>query len=222
MGKFLLYILLKSYGSYFFSNVQGRKKSYIRQTDSGKEYGSVEETAISLYIEENLYTHGIHCEGRVFCTIFYLLFWDVIYSLHVPNTFISDIQTYPLDMFSGEFYKNRKKYIDRRIDDVSDVWTIDDLCEYVSDVWSKREQELTSLNMFNNFEDEDQLESIVRCIGKKIIAAVCKRFSKDFASYKAGMPDLFLWNSQENRVRMYGICETGSFKLANTILPNKF
>lgn len=63
------------------------------------------------------YITGGHWEGRIVSTIFFLLFWDIIYSKprDIPGIFMSHFQQHPLDMFSESFYLNRKTLIDERL-----------------------------------------------------------------------------------------------------------
>lgn len=118
--------------------------------------------------------------------------------MHVPNTFISNIQCYPLDMYSGEFYKNRKIHVDDRINSIENVWSVDHLSEFITNVWCEYSKQMNS-SISYEFEDVEQLGSIVHCIGNKVMAAVCRRFAEDFRLHRAGLPDLFLWDPSTSK-----------------------
>lgn len=102
-------------------------------------------------------------------------------------------------MFSGEFYENRKTAIEERISEIKKKWTLDQLCKYMLNNWYNHEAEMAEL-MSYKIEDNDFLDGIIRSIGSRVLAAVCKRFATNFRLYKAGLPDLFLWNPKEKKV----------------------
>lgn len=160
----------------------------------------MEETAISFYLEENVYTQGIHCEGSLLTVRFYLLFWDIIYNVHVPNTFISNIQRYPLDMYSGEFYKHRKSQIDDRLLEIEDIWTEEDITEFIESTLTEHAAEFDVLIPYD-VKDVNFLSLVVQCVGRRVLGAVCRRFASNFGLFRAGLPDLFLWNPTEKKVR---------------------
>jgi Fanconi-associated nuclease 1 len=60
----------------------------------------------------------MHDEGSAIRSLFGLLFWDVIYEHPVPDVFRSSYQQEPLDLRSGEFYRNRKEGIDKRLENL--------------------------------------------------------------------------------------------------------
>ncbi|GLV39815.1 hypothetical protein CBL_08119 [Carabus blaptoides fortunei] len=178
------------------NNDPGRKKHFVTHTSEGKEYASVEQTAIKHYTTELNYTDGIHCEGRLLTTLFFILFWDVLYEQHVPYTYISELQSMPLDLCSGEFYKNRTVKIDARLKDIRENWSLDTLCLYVTKIYNLHTDELRSVQPYE-FSDDTTLQMFVRCLGKNVLAAVCERLVKDYKQFRSGLPDLFLWNAKD-------------------------
>lgn len=77
-------------------------------------YGSVESLALFHYKGEG-YIKGTHCEGAFPITIFAMLFWDEIYNMDIPGAWVSLYQEAPLDLYSSEFYENRKEKIDMKL-----------------------------------------------------------------------------------------------------------
>lgn len=77
-------------------------------------YGSVESLALYYYKCEG-YIKGTHCEGAFPITIFAMLFWDEIYNMNIPGAWVSLYQDAPLDLYSSEFYENRKEQIDIKL-----------------------------------------------------------------------------------------------------------
>jgi Fanconi-associated nuclease 1 len=73
----------------------------------------VEDIVLEHY-RNNGFTDGLHTEGRVYHTLFALLFWDIIYmsdSFDVFDAFRFNFQRLPLDFNSDEFFLRRKTQI---------------------------------------------------------------------------------------------------------------
>lgn len=82
---------------------------------------------------------GGHWEGRIAKTIFFILFWDIIYKpLHgVCGIFLSYYQSYPLDMFCESFYTNRKSLIEERLREIEES-PIEETLSKMEAVWKSR------------------------------------------------------------------------------------
>ncbi|KAF0290605.1 Fanconi-associated nuclease 1 [Amphibalanus amphitrite] len=74
---------------------------------------SVEELALSHY--SSRYSEGVHREGAPTVTLFALLFWDLLYSAEVPDSFRSAYQTLPLDLNSPAFLERRREAVEARL-----------------------------------------------------------------------------------------------------------
>jgi len=81
-----------------------------------KIYGTVEDLALHHYKCDG-YPKGVHCEGAFPVTLFSTLFWDEIYKhWDVPGAYVSLYQDAPIDLFSSEFYENRKEKLDIKLE----------------------------------------------------------------------------------------------------------
>ncbi|XP_071651424.1 fanconi-associated nuclease 1 isoform X1 [Temnothorax longispinosus] len=164
-------------------------------------YGSVESLALYYYKCEG-YVKGMHCEGAFPITLFATLFWDEIYDMKIPGAWVSLYQDAPLDLYSSEFYKNRKKQIDMKLQMVR---------KYDSEKLSKhlkREFELhceyKSIAQGNIFNDSSSLQEVAFCLGVEGVVGICERLIYNFPLWKAGFPDIFVWNA---RTKQYKIVE---------------
>ncbi|XP_077278968.1 fanconi-associated nuclease 1 isoform X2 [Temnothorax americanus] len=183
-------------------------------------YGSVESLALYYYKCEG-YVKGMHCEGAFPITLFATLFWDEIYDMKIPGAWVSLYQDAPLDLYSSEFYKNRKKQIDTKLQMVRN---------YDSETLSKhlkREFELhceyKSIAQGNIFNDSSSLQVSTRqnkmchkyitclcfqevafCLGVEGVVGICERLVYNFPLWKAGFPDIVVWNA---RTKQYKIVE---------------
>jgi len=69
-----------------------------------------QELALQHY-QENEHYEGSHNEGGIVRMLFGLFFWEVMFA-DVDDVFQSPYQTYPLDLHTSWFVKNRKEWID--------------------------------------------------------------------------------------------------------------
>ncbi|XP_072394150.1 fanconi-associated nuclease 1 homolog isoform X2 [Diabrotica undecimpunctata] len=186
------------------SDQPGRKRHYeIHNSDGSKTYKTVEEVAQDHYIETCGYTHGIHCEGRIIMNSFALFFWEIIYSQNpiIPGTFLSKYQEVPLDMYTTDFYKNRKELIDKRLKDIAEGWTYEETIENASEYWHKYSHLSGLCGPICETIDINFLKIIVYCVGRKMLSKIYERLVKDIRQYQSGMPDLFLWNVDERKAK---------------------
>lgn len=95
------------------NNLQ-RKSVWCISNGVEKVYGTVESLALYRYKSMG-YPSGVHCEGAFPITLFGILFWDEIYNADVPGAFVSLYQDAPMDLFSSEFYENRRKRFDAKL-----------------------------------------------------------------------------------------------------------
>ncbi|XP_011701895.1 PREDICTED: fanconi-associated nuclease 1-like [Wasmannia auropunctata] len=176
-----------------------RKSIWCITNGVDKEYGSVESFALYHYKQDG-YIKGVHCEGAFPITLFATLFWNEIYDMNVPGVWVSLYQNAPLDLFSSEFYENRKEQIDMRLQIIRkfDAETLSRLlqrefelhCEYMS---------ITQGNIFN---DSSSLQEVTFCIGVEGVVGICERLIHNFTLWKAGFPDLIVWNANTKQYKI--------------------
>ncbi|KAF5274629.1 hypothetical protein FQR65_LT04329 [Abscondita terminalis] len=181
------------------SEIPGRKRDYFVKSESGLEYMPVEEVALRYYFK-NGFANGLHCEGALVVSLFFILFWDIIYGNAVPYAFISEIQYYPLDLHTKEFYTNRETEINRRLSEIESEWSTETLNKFVCDIWEKHSHEKSYIysNIVNQPKD---LEGIILCIGRVKLSKIMQRLVLDFRIYQSGLPDLFLWNTSNKKCK---------------------
>lgn len=128
-----------------------------------------------------------------------MLFWDIIYDTRIPSAFISEIQYAPTDLFTEDFYRNRQKAIDERIEEIETLLPEEKIKNLLVHNWELHSHK-KSFAIRNIVEDTAQLCEIFDCIGRKVLAQICKRLAMNFGQYHSGMPDLFVWNANEKKV----------------------
>lgn len=161
---------------------------------------SVEEIARNYY-KNNGFPEGIHCEGSVMSAAFCILFWDIIYDYYVPATFISEVQSAPLDYKTEYFYTNRKRVIDRRLKEIEE-WSNEKFHDLVTDCFSKHSHQ-SSLYRIEVVDDPKILLKMLDCVDRKVLSKIMERFARNPKHYHSGMPDLMVWNSEEKKVFFY-------------------
>ncbi|XP_073953597.1 fanconi-associated nuclease 1-like isoform X2 [Choristoneura fumiferana] len=181
-------------------NTSKGKSRFETKTSEGRIIQCVEEFAITHYISTGKFTHGEHWEGRIITTIFFLLFWDIIYSKPrgVRGIFLSHFQVYPLDLFSESFYVNRQTIIDDRLSLIEESSEMEVL-KMMEDVWNKRpEHELSGINRSISW---CALRGVAGCAGARALAALCRRLARDYRYAHSGFPDVTLWNVHNKEIK---------------------
>lgn len=74
----------------------------------------MEQIALRHYYTDG-YPRGFHCEGSLPLTLFTILFWSELYDIPVPGAFVSSYQESPLDLYTSQFYDNRKEKLESKI-----------------------------------------------------------------------------------------------------------
>ncbi|XP_060828219.1 fanconi-associated nuclease 1-like [Bombus pascuorum] len=174
-------------------NTAGSKSTWcIKSNTDGQSYGSVEDVALHYYQKQG-FPNGLHCEGALPITLFCTLFWDELYDVHVPGAFSSPYQEAPNDLFTGEFYENRKEKIDIKLQFIGN-FSSELLSSFMQEKFAEfgRYQSIMSSNPIKS--DSLQLKQIVHCLGTQGVIGICKRLIDNFKLWKAGFPDLIVWD----------------------------
>ena len=137
---------------------------------------SVEELALSHYSAR--YSEGVHREGAPTVTIFALLFWDILYSADIPDSFRSAYQTLPLDLNSPAFHERRREAIAERLRAL-ETETAEEACLRAAAVWETH-HDCLSLASWDVFRDCDHALGLIRCLGMKLVAAICRRLATEY------------------------------------------
>lgn len=177
------------------SSKPGLKKVYVRDTDDGREFMSVEETVIAHYKSLG-FLCGIHDEGSTISSLCLLSLWDHIYDETVPSVFQSPFQDRPLDWGSKSFYESRKNKMEAHFSEL--------LCTDVMSVASKLNElkhkygHITSVINWERLERLDIL-TFLQCISIPVFVAVARRFVEDWKSHRSGFPDLVIWSPPQKK-----------------------
>ncbi|XP_072942888.1 fanconi-associated nuclease 1-like [Epargyreus clarus] len=179
-------------------NNRGKIKFETR-TAEGRVVQEAEEFCISYYMAEQGYTHGWHWEGKIVTTLFFLLFWDIIYaSLRgVRGVYLTHYQVYPLDMFLDSFYTNRKVLIEERLKEIEQSST-EDIVQRVCDTWESRPE--TELSGISRDVGLESVCAVCRALGGARAAALCARLAADCHA-RSGFPDLTLYNAHTDEIK---------------------
>ncbi|CAK4031975.1 Fanconi-associated nuclease 1 [Lecanosticta acicola] len=152
---------------------------------------SVEEMCLSNY--RLLGWKGYHSEGRVLRTLFAYLFYDTLF-LYIPNVFQTPYQTCPLDLHSDAFYPSRISEVNARLNDISNG----DAEDIVQRVWHEHNERKTCVVGLDWTYAIDDLLEIVRCWRPEALSTVMKTMVQEYGQRGGGVPDLFLWKSDED------------------------
>lgn len=181
-------------------NAGYKRKWCIDIGAEGGSYGSVETLAMYHYRAKG-YPNGLHCEGSLPIALFSVLFWEELYTVSVPGAHLSVYQAAPQDLFTDEFYKNRKELIDMKLESLQNL-DIDTLSTMMQETYMKccNYDSIVPLHLFMN--EYSQLKEVVRCLGVEIVLGICRQLLNNYQIWKAGFPDLIVWDSKSFKYKI--------------------
>lgn len=74
---------------------------------------------------------GLHAEGSIMSNLFGLFFWDILF-MDIPDVFHSTYQTHPLDLYSTQFYLNRKSAINSQLEKIKQA--TEEVCSLIDEI----------------------------------------------------------------------------------------
>ncbi|XP_063540532.1 fanconi-associated nuclease 1-like [Cydia strobilella] len=181
-------------------NTSKGKARFETKTSEGRVFQSVEEYCITHCISTGEFTHGEHWEGRIVTTMFFLLFWDIIYSKPrgVRGVFLTHFQAFPMDLFSDSFYTNRQVLIDDRLRLIESS-TEEEVLEMMENTWRDRpEGEISGINLAAGWE---HVSAVAACLGPRALAALAARLARHYRHARSGFPDVTLWNVYTKQIK---------------------
>ncbi|RDX56460.1 hypothetical protein OH76DRAFT_1550917 [Lentinus brumalis] len=156
----------------------------------GDEEVSVEQLALEYY-EDKHGCKGFHSEGRIVTTLFGLLFWDVIFA-PIPGAFETPYQSAPLDLAEDTFCYSREDLIEARLKEIEKG----EAAEILEREYIKNKDVLCIGVRWDLFTRED-LISITKCLQPSALVAICRLMCEDYAARTGGVPDLIVWNEEQ-------------------------
>ncbi|KAJ6107704.1 hypothetical protein N7523_009027 [Penicillium sp. IBT 18751x] len=171
---------------------KGKATIWIDEREGGE--CRVESMCLSWYRDHGW--KGYHSEGGIVRTLFGYLFYDILFT-YVPNVFQTPFQTCPLDLHTDVFYPSRASEINHRLVEI----TNGDAERIIREIHERESaSQPCAIGIDWSFELDDLVE-IVRCFRGEALATICKVMAQEYQQRGGGIPDLFLWNPQEQVVR---------------------
>ncbi|XP_054278941.1 fanconi-associated nuclease 1-like [Macrosteles quadrilineatus] len=180
-------------------NRTGRKLVYVRDVAEGTMLSSVEEVAIEHFKQQG-YIHGIHDEGSIIKSLVFACFWDEIYGepwVDGHGVFHSGYQTAPLDWNSESFYERRKELFKSKLQDLAEGDMQAVLATFLE--CHEKNKGLESVVNWKYLERIDYIESFINSLHIDLFLNLCRLLLRHHKTYKAGFPDLTMWNPQEKK-----------------------
>lgn len=156
-------------------------------TEQGAKF-NVENYVIQRWEDDGW--EGVHCEGSLFTTITALLNWDILFnSTILPSTFQSPFQSYPLDLFTLDFYHKREKLIEEHfIQFINNPITVRLLLE--SNYFKYKGISCIGVDWNLNY---NICEAFIIGMDEKTLVTIMRWILQDWRRMTSGLPDLFMW-----------------------------
>ncbi|KAI0957731.1 hypothetical protein AcW1_006029 [Taiwanofungus camphoratus] len=177
--------------------IEVKHKATGKSIWKGRDDEEVSVEMLSLQYYEDHGYRGFHCEGRIVTTLFGLLFWDIIFA-PVPGAFETPFQAAPLDIAEDTFYFSRKDLADRRFEELC----AGQAAEIVARVYDEHVEKGTwCVGVRWDLFGKEDLLGIARCLGGDALVAICRLLCEDYAGRVDGVPDLVIWNPEEEQCK---------------------
>lgn len=140
--------------------------------------------------------HGVWCENDLFCALFGLLFWDVIFA-PVPGAFSHPFQRAPLDFNQPGFSRRRQALFDARLQEIRDKALWHEIQALVS----------IKAGIQNPFVRWSRislpaLEALCQRLPQAALLEILAQMAFDPHANRSGFPDLFLWHPENEDYRL--------------------
>jgi len=175
------------------NSLRGTKTIWLDHHE-GDDECSVEAMCLSHYRSQGW--KGYHSEGGIVRTLFAYLFYDILFT-YVPNVFQTPFQTCPLDLHTDAFYPTRISEINARLVEVSNG----DAKRLIERIWREHHERGTCIIGLDWAFELDDLLEIAELFPPDALATVCKVMAQEYGERGCGMPDLFLWHTDEKTVK---------------------
>ncbi|WP_028772138.1 VRR-NUC domain-containing protein [Shewanella waksmanii] len=149
----------------------------------------VEEHVIYTYQQRGYL--AFHLENSLFCSLFGLLFWDIIFA-PIPGAFQHPFQSAPSDMYQPSFTDTRRAAIDQRLKEIALTTT--------ADIYQRIEQAYEQyFGYVNDWVDWSRvtlvhLQRLLDSVSDEFIALLLTYMLQSLKHHRSGLPDLFVYH----------------------------
>lgn len=156
---------------------------------SNKE--KVEQQVLSYY--RTLGGAGCFCENQFILGLFGIAFWDIIF-LPVQGVFFNPFQRGPADVFTLDFYTQRREKIEKRLSYISAA------PNWPEEMLTRFDEKIGIANYFTNWKlfTKDILENALMCIPRPHLTSLFGVIVRDVSTFRSGFPDLVLFKPEEH------------------------
>ena len=176
------------------------KKIWLGENNGETVLCRVEDVTLNYYINHFNFTEGFHCEGGILSTLFSIFCWDLLFC-DVENVFYNQYQYSPLDLYSREFYTNRKDQLVDRFNYLREL-SEEVVSDIVAETWELHcGTGCDGLN-WELFADVKQCQRCVSCITPPKLVKLLEEFVTDVRGKRSGVPDLSIWNYETRQFVM--------------------
>ncbi len=151
---------------------------------------TVEQAALAHYATQDW--QGVHSENWLWCNLFGLLFWDIIFD-GKQGGFHHPLQTHPHDLFTPHFFAARVDCVDERL------MMLHDADRVQAHIAQCHDQKHGITNPFIAWH-VDTLETVGHLLSRAPavgVGAILKQMTRNPGAFCRGFPDLFLWRDDD-------------------------
>jgi hypothetical protein len=134
---------------------------------------------------------GFYVENYLWTSLFGLIFWEEVFKSK-PGAFFNPFQRGPNDLYTEDFYLNRKAQIKKRLNWIGSKGWI----ETVLERYSQKKGTANHLVRWKQIK-KSEVGRVLKRVPPEHIKAVMQRMSKSLRLHSSGFPDLFVYHPRK-------------------------
>ncbi|MCO7225805.1 VRR-NUC domain-containing protein [Pleionea sp. CnH1-48] len=150
-----------------------------------------QESSVELDVVNALNREGdaYWVENSVFCGLFALVFWDVIFA-DIEGAFFNPFQAAPADFHLPEFISSRQDLVDSALERLQSEQVFESWCR---DIFEHKQGVACRMMHWPLFEEQHFFERLLERVPLEHIRIILMRILRDRKSNRSGMPDLIFF-----------------------------
>ncbi|MAG13649.1 MAG: hypothetical protein CMN78_03530 [Spirochaetales bacterium] len=185
------------FASAFADKIEGKRRPSADKTDVSDTQviciaepigPSVEEFVLNMYAQAGV--AGFYTENTLWCGLFGIAFWDIIFS-PIVGAFFNPYQRGPADLYEPDFRSRREQLIQAKLCHILDVSEI----RWRRELRRTYREKCGTANAFVNWKyfTEELFSVAIKSIPPAHFVAVFDRICSNIRTNTAGFPDLVLF-----------------------------
>lgn len=198
----------------FASKIAGEKQTRILERSFNPvdlqlpEHTQVEQAVAEHFTASRRKAYFV--ENSLMLGLFGLLCWDIVF-MPLPGVFFNRFQSGPADLFTADFFPRRESLFQQRLEDLIEI---PDLTGMILELYDEKAGISNHLVHWGQLSEE-LIEVSTRLIPREHLQNIFRRMAFDLKSNRSGLPDLAVFDEQNQSYKFVEVKGPGDHLQAN-------